>query len=70
MILNLFSLWKLEKCSRYIDAVIYNLKESLEENQNSNKEKFKEFISVKLKRMKFLTHSYLQYCAILSQLNK
>lgn len=70
------SLWKLEKCAKYLDAVIYNISESLHDEKTKNQtmnvseEILKELEALKLKKMKFLIHSYLQYCAILSQINK
>ena len=57
--------------------MIYNLTDSLEEGEdpypcqeNISNDIIKEIDAMKLKKMKFLIHSYLQYCAILSQINK
>lgn len=66
----------MEKCAKYIDAVIYNITDSLEEVSASatkdglSQDLLKEMDAMRLKKMKFLIHSYLQYCAILSQINK
>ena len=67
----------LDKCSKYIDGVIYNIEISLEEEeeqqQNSregmeSKISEKEELAYHVKRSTFLIKCYLQYCAIISQL--
>ncbi|EGR31517.1 hypothetical protein IMG5_107360 [Ichthyophthirius multifiliis] len=62
-------LWELDKCYQYIDGVIYNLEQGLkEQEQNEKEQKNEDFQSYKIKKQSFLVKSYLQKCAILSQL--
>jgi len=52
----------LEKCAKYIDAVIYNINDSLEEGslgtfkENTSYNFIKEIDAMNLKKMKFLVH--------------
>jgi hypothetical protein len=61
-----------EKSSKYLEAVIYNLETSLQEEdqtdifQKTNLEVEKDFLAYKLKRMTYLIKFDLQYCALLS----
>ncbi len=61
----------------YTDAVIYNLSQSIKQDENviatskdlsSNQIAF--INSIKIRKQKFLLKMYLQCCAVLSQLNK
>ncbi|KAL4510660.1 hypothetical protein ABPG72_004814 [Tetrahymena utriculariae] len=66
-------LWKLDKCNKYIDGVIYNLETSLKndfwpEYENFESQIALEKVAYKIKRQTFLVRCYLQQCAILSQL--
>ncbi|EAS07471.2 hypothetical protein TTHERM_00572070 (macronuclear) [Tetrahymena thermophila SB210] len=66
-------LWKLDKCNKYIDGVIYNLETSLKndfwpEYENFESQIVLEKVAYKIKRQTFLVRCYLQQCAILSQL--
>jgi len=69
----------LDKCSKYIDGVVYNLDQSSKQDE----EHFKEYSfekmdpnqkttlrAIKLRKFQFLLKVYLQYCAVLSQLSK
>ncbi|KRW98821.1 hypothetical protein PPERSA_10592 [Pseudocohnilembus persalinus] len=77
------SLWVLDRCSKYVDGVIYNLEISIEEEEKKFQEEQKMqleknnqidieaekyYVSHRAKKQTFLAKSYLQYCAILSQL--
>ena len=55
--------WQLDKCSKYIDGVIFNLNKSLKEDVTpANPKQF----SRRIKRLKFLAKVHLQHCAVLS----
>jgi hypothetical protein len=73
------SMWVLDKCSKYIDGVIYNLNESLKQDEVSYLQAVQKKMSwshlqalrtVKLRKQHFLLKIYLQHCAVLSQLSK
>ena len=62
-----FSIWSLEKCSLYIDAVIFNLEKCIEDDRkkikitkkNLNTSEIEWAKSTKIKKMTFLIHSAL-----------
>lgn len=71
--------WTLDKCAKYIEAVTYNLAQSIkhdELNQDQTRSKGPEnqhaLISkaITLRKKQFLVKVYLQYCAVSSQLNR
>lgn len=71
-------MWVLEKCSKYVDAVIYNLNHSLKQDDshmqnlkkvNPNSTQIQNLRSIKIKKLQFLLRVYLQHCAVLSQLS-
>ncbi|KAM3136860.1 hypothetical protein pb186bvf_011119 [Paramecium bursaria] len=64
--------WVLEKCSKYLDGVIYNMELAINEDEADldNLASSHEKESQLVRRYSFLARSYLQYCAILSQLGK
>ena len=71
------SLWLLEKCAKYIDGVLYNLHDSIKEdeiniqnNKHLGKAQILTLKEMKMKKTKFLIQSTLQFCAILSQLDQ
>lgn len=76
--LNLFSLWSLEKCSKYVDGVLFNLNQSLKQDEALLKEpghkldnnQKSAIRAIKLRKLQFLVKVYLQHCAVLSQLSK
>jgi len=69
--------WVLEKCAEYIDAVIYNLDQSIQQDDviiNSSTDlshtQQATITCIKIRKQKFLLKVYLQCCAVLSQLSK
>ncbi|CAD8090588.1 unnamed protein product [Paramecium primaurelia] len=64
--------WVLDKCSKYLDSVIYNMELAIKEDEQD----LENFVSVQekqaqlVKRQTFLAKAYLQYTAILSQMGK
>lgn len=75
----MISNWSLEKCSRYIDGVIYNLQDSFNHEtaalealiaQHAPKEQIQSMKAIRLRKQHFLLKVYLQHCAVLSQLSK
>ena len=73
------SMWVLEKCSKYIDGVIYNLNESIKQDENNylqalqkkmNWSHLQGLKAIKIRKQHFLLKIYLQHCAVLSQLSK
>ena len=72
-------MWVLDKCSKYIDGVIYNLDQSLKQDEAHIREISTTPIDleqkgalkgIKLRKLLFLLKVYLQHCAVLSQLSK
>lgn len=72
-------MWMLDKCSKYIDGVVYNLDQSSKQDEELLKEYSFEKLDqnqkttlrvIKLRKHQFLLKVYLQYCAVLSQLSK
>jgi hypothetical protein len=71
-------MWVLDKCSKYIDAVIFNLTLSIKQDEQAvqgqaektNPQLINVYRSIKLKKLQFLVRVYLQHCAVLSQLSK
>jgi hypothetical protein len=71
-------IWALDKCSKYIEAAIYNIETSLNNDYEAYslitfaeptlKAHDYELLSSVLKRKQTLVQYYLQYCAIMSQL--
>jgi len=76
---NYQAMWVLDKCSKYIDGVIYNLDQSLKQDEAHIREISTTPIDleqkgalkgIKLRKLLFLLKVYLQHCAVLSQLSK
>jgi hypothetical protein len=71
-------IWALDKCSKYIEAAIYNIETSLNNDSEAYalipitepalKPRDYELLSSILKRKQNIVQYYLQYCAIMSQL--
>lgn len=67
-------LWQLDKCSKYLDGVIYNLESCLKEDEQtvttfkSSSPHLTDYKANRIKKLKFLILTNLQYSAILSQL--
>ncbi|CAD8190390.1 unnamed protein product [Paramecium octaurelia] len=64
--------WVLDKCSKYLDGVIYNMELAIKEDEQDleNLASAQEKQAQLVKRYTFLAKAYLQYTAILSQLGK
>ena len=69
--------WVLEKCAEYIDAVIYNLDQSIQQDDSIintstdlSSSQLATITCIKIRKQKFLLKVYLQCCAVLSQLSK
>jgi len=66
-------LWQLEKCSKYLDGVIYNLETCLKDDDQTlitlkSSPRLSDYKANRIKKLKFLVLCNLQYSAILSQL--
>ena len=59
----------MDKCSKYIDGVIFNIEKSLEEEDRLH-QSHQSRLSSKMRKLKFQLKVCLQYCAVLSQLMK
>ena len=55
------SVWVLDKCKQYLECAIFNLEQSIQENEGE---------AFRVRRSIFLVKTYLQYCAILSQMEQ
>lgn len=67
-------LWQLEKCSKYLDGVIYNLESCLKDDDQTltnlkSSPRLTDYKANRVKKLKFLILCNLQYSAILSQLS-
>ncbi|CAD8169311.1 unnamed protein product [Paramecium octaurelia] len=64
--------WVLDKCSKYLDGVIYNMELAIKEDEQDleNFATAQEKQAQLVKRQTFLAKAYLQYTAILSQMGK
>ncbi|CAD8184074.1 unnamed protein product [Paramecium pentaurelia] len=64
--------WVLDKCSKYLDGVIYNMELAIKEDELDleNFATAQEKQAQLVKRYTFLAKAYLQYTAILSQMGK
>ncbi|CAD8110216.1 unnamed protein product [Paramecium sonneborni] len=64
--------WILDKCSKYLDGVIYNMEIGIKEDEQDLQTlpNLQEKQAQLIKRQTFLVKAYLQYTAILSQLGK
>ncbi|CAD8105326.1 unnamed protein product [Paramecium sonneborni] len=64
--------WILDKCSKYLDGVIYNMEIGIKEDEQDLQTlaNVQETQAQLIKRQTFLVKAYLQYTAILSQLGK
>ncbi|CAD8076454.1 unnamed protein product [Paramecium primaurelia] len=64
--------WILDKCSKYLDGVIYNMEIGIKEDEQDLQtlSNVQEKQAQLIKRQAFLVKAYLQYTAILSQLGK
>ncbi|CAD8199241.1 unnamed protein product [Paramecium pentaurelia] len=64
--------WILDKCSKYLDGVIYNMEIGIKEDEQDLQTltNVQEKQAQLIKRQAFLVKAYLQYTAILSQLGK
>ncbi|CAD8178315.1 unnamed protein product [Paramecium pentaurelia] len=67
-----YSQWILDKCSKYLDGVIYNMEIGIKEDEQDLQtlSNVQEKQAQLIKRQAFLVKAYLQYTAILSQLGK
>lgn len=68
-------LWQLDKCSKYLDGVIYNLEFCLKEDEQifnglKTSPRFSDYKANRIKKLKFLILCNLQYSAILSQVSQ
>lgn len=71
--------WELAKCSKYLEAVTYNLAQSISHDElytttlqqkGLDESQVLSLKAITLRKKQFLVKVYLQYCAVSSQLNK
>jgi hypothetical protein len=71
--------WQLAKCAKYIEAVTYNIAQSITHDEavinakapkNYEDPQINGLRAITLRKKQFLVKVYLQYCAVASQLNK